>query len=106
MIRVNVKRQVAPIQSQSGQTRILHGWRRRMANGMSKDRAKARAGIDCIAGDIGHVLFIGQGQRNSKLQSGRMRGATHCGRGSSRITYPNFTVLIEAGGEVGHAHRG
>jgi hypothetical protein len=51
-------------------------------------------------------LFIGQGQRNSKLQSGRMRGATHCGRGSSRITYPNFTVLIEAGGEVGHAHRG
>ena len=66
-----------------------------MTDGMSKDRAIARAGIDCIAGVmvIGHPLFIGQRSRNSKLQSGWMsrdsRALRFFGRGE-RLRVPNL----------------
>jgi len=66
-----------------------------MADGMSKDCAIARAGIDCIAGVIGHMLFIGQRRWNSKLQSGRVsrdsRALRYFGRGE-RLRVPNLKL--------------
>jgi hypothetical protein len=46
-----------------------------MPDGMPKDAAKARTGIDWIIDSIGHALVIGQLRAKFKLQSAIKDGA-------------------------------